>query len=398
MIANLSTDLLPDQNCPICRSPDISAACEFIGMPVHVGRHWRTAEAALSCPRGDIRLCFCRRCGMVWNRAFDPDLVAYDGEYDNSLYFSGVHRKLARRAAARLIDQHHIRNKDIIEVGCGTGEFLTILCELGNNHGVGFDPSYRPNGVTPESVRFVRELYGTGHADYRADLVSSRYVLEHVAEPVSFLRQLHAVLRHQEDSLVYFEVPNAWLIFRDGMVWDLIYEHFANFCRWSLVRAFEEAGFAACNVGEACAGQVLWIEARQKRRGRTPPASEWDDRAELEPAVGRLRDEARELFDTWQGRLADLRRKGRRVVAWGAGAKGISFLNMLGVREQIRHVVDINPRKTGRFMPGTGQEIVGPGALSSIRPDVVLVMNPLYESEIRQMIQQQSLAAEMVCV
>ncbi len=398
MIAKHPTETFPDQHCPICGSPDTAQVCELPGMPVHVGRHWPTAEAALSCPRGDIRLRFCRRCGMLWNGAFDPALVDYDGQYDNSLYFSEVHRKLARRAAARLIRQHAIRRKEIIEIGCGTGEFLMLLCELGENRGVGFDPSYRPDTRPPEDVRFVRELYGAKHAAYRADLVCSRYLLEHVAQPVSLLRQLHRTLRQQDDALVYFEVPNAWLIFRQGMVWDLIYEHFANFCRSSLVRAFEEAGFSACDVGEGCEGQVLWIEARSGPPAGASPASEWDDRRELESAVVRLRDELRRLLNVWEDRFTRFRRKGQRVVVWGAGAKGISFLNMLGVREQIRYVVDVNPRKAGGFIPCTGQEIVDPRALPSIRPDVVLVMNPLYESEIRQMIQQQSLNTEVVCV
>jgi len=398
MIANHSTNALPDQTCPICRASETSEICELAGMPVHVGRSWPTAESARSCPRGDIRLRFCRECGMLWNSAFDPALVHYDGEYDNSLYFSEVHRKLARRAATRLIEQHAIRGKEIIEIGCGTGEFLTLLCELGNNRGVGFDPSYRPGDAVAADVRFVAKLYGPDCADYRADLVCSRYVLEHVARPVSMLRQLHRNLQQQDNALVYFEVPNAWLVFDDGMIWDLIYEHFANFCRSSLVRTFEEAGFTASEVGEACDGQVLWIEARPGRSAEAPADSRWNDCARLEPAAGRLRDETRRLVDTWRRRLAQFRREGREVVVWGAGAKGISFLNLLDVGDQIPYVVDVNPRKSGRFIPCTGQEIVEPRALNSIRPDTVLVMNPIYESEIEQMIRQQSLTAEVICV
>jgi C-methyltransferase C-terminal domain len=54
--------------------------------------------------------------------------------------------------------------------------------------------------------------------------------------------------------------------------------------------------------------------------------------------------------------------------------------------------VDINPHKHGRFMPGTGQEIVAPEFLVGYGPTDVLVMNPIYTEEIRQNLARLGLA------
>ena len=67
---------------------------------------------------------------------------------------------------------------------------------------------------------------------------------------------------------------------------------------------------------------------------------------------------------------------------WGAGSKGVTFLNMIDSRYQIEYVIDINPRKHGKYIPGTGQKIVSPEFLREYIPDIVIVMNLIYENEI----------------
>ncbi len=77
---------------------------------------------------------------------------------------------------------------------------------------------------------------------------------------------------------------------------------------------------------------------------------------------------------------------GQRIVIWGSGSKGVAFLSALGEdvdQGGIKYAVDINPFRTGYFMPGTGQEIVDPAFLSTYRPDAVIAMNSIYTSEIQ---------------
>jgi hypothetical protein len=71
-------------------------------------------------------------------------------------------------------------------------------------------------------------------------------------------------------------------------------------------------------------------------------------------------------------------------VVWGAGSKGVMFLNHVQNRNGVEYVVDINPQKQGMFVAGTGQQIVSPQFLQLYRPDVIVVMNVIYQKEIQE--------------
>jgi threonine dehydrogenase-like Zn-dependent dehydrogenase len=98
----------------------------------------------------------------------------------------------------------------------------------------------------------------------------------------------------------------------------------------------------------------------------------------------------------WERALAGWRAAGKRVVIWGSGSKGVSFLTAVkGAAEAVAYAVDINPYRRGYFMPGTGQEIVGPEQLPSLQPDVVIVMNSVYVPEIKATLAQFGLSPEL---
>ena len=91
-------------------------------------------------------------------------------------------------------------------------------------------------------------------------------------------------------------------------------------------------------------------------------------------------------------------RSGEKIVIWGASSKGVSFLTTLETRGSIEYAVDINPNKRGKFVPGTGQEIVGPQDMQDIKPDAVIVMNPVYTDEIRGTLMAMGLSPTILSV
>jgi hypothetical protein len=91
-------------------------------------------------------------------------------------------------------------------------------------------------------------------------------------------------------------------------------------------------------------------------------------------------------LESWRRKLRDLHAQGCTAVVWGAGSKGVTFLNAVQAGDAVRYVVDLNPRKHGRFVAGTGQEIVPPEFLKQHRPDVVILMNRIYEKEVRELV------------
>jgi hypothetical protein len=118
---------------------------------------------------------------------------------------------------------------------------------------------------------------------------------------------------------------------------------------------------------------------------------------QIRQGVSAFAEAYRRKVGTWQRDLEGMARTGQRAVVWGAGSKGVTFLNTLGPYSSIEYVVDINPHKEGMCVAGTGQRIVSPEFLPTYRPDVVIVMNPLYTDEIDASLERRGLSAELVC-
>ncbi len=372
--------------CPVCSCTSLQPFFEILDVPAHVCVQWPTRQEALHCPKGDIRLGFCSECGFISNLLFDPTRLEYSSTYENSLHFSPFFQKHVQTLASRLVERYDLRGKQIIEIGCGKGEFLLLMCQLGDNTGIGFDPSYSGNGAKSqgyENVTFVRDFYSEKHASFKGDLVCCRYVFEHIEKPRDFLTMVRNAIGGRQ-SAVYFEVPNVSLILKDLSVWDLIYEHCSYFGLNSIGRVFSNCGFEVKDLYRSYGEQFIGIEAMP-----VDEATDWDIEysegvMEIAGHADRFAQNYRNKLDDWQERLVELAEAGKRAVLWGAGAKGVSFANMLRISDQIRYIVDINPRKRGKFIAGAGQEIIGPQFLVGIKPDVVIISNPIYKDEIQE--------------
>ncbi len=387
--------------CPLCGSTSSLAFWEMGGLPVKCNVLCATRSEALGVPRADIHLSVCRSCAFIWNTFFDPDRMDYDPTYENALHFSPRFRTYAEALARGLVEDYDLHGKDVLEIACGDGYFLRLLCAYGSNRGVGFDPSYteRPTSGDGLDVSIVPDYYGETYADRAADFICCRHALEHIPDPVAFLRTVRRTIGERRDTVVFFEVPHAMFILRDLSVWDIIYEHCGYFTARSLTVCFEAAGFRVETVREEYDGQFLTLVAR-------PAEEEVESVVAGDCAAGEVVDAATAFterfshkLDSWAKQLADLDASGRRAVLWGAGSKGITILNMLSsecVTESVAYVVDINERKHGKFVSGTGQKIVSPEFLKTCRPDVVIVMNPVYEGEIRRQLTALDLSVDLL--
>jgi hypothetical protein len=366
----------------VCGGAAGKAFFESPGVPVHCNVLWPSALAAKTARRGDIRLAFCPDCGLVFNQAFDPSLVTYDIAYENSLHYSPRFETYARELANDLSERFALSGRLVAEVGCGKGEFLRQLCKVSGARGLGIDASYDPAAASggDDTVTFMREPFSALPHDVQPALILCRHVVEHLEFPVPFVAEFTAAARRAPGCRVFIEVPNVLFTLRDLGIWDLIYEHCSYFSAPSLSRVCEEAGLRVDRVWPAYGDQFLCIEASAD----SPPTRPEPGAAlrELEKLVERFADEYRRKAATWALRLRELAANGHTVALWGAGSKGITFVNTVPGAARIACLVDLNPRKQGRFVPVTGQPVVAPEALRSVRPDVVLVMNPLYQQEI----------------
>ena len=98
----------------------------------------------------------------------------------------------------------------------------------------------------------------------------------------------------------------------------------------------------------------------------------------------------------WRHRLGRYREKGLKTVVWGAGSKGVTFLSTLNVPGAVEYVVDINPHMRSHYIAKTGLEIVTPSILGDYRPDIVILMNPVYRPEIIAQLAGLGLSPEVI--
>lgn len=389
--------------CPSCGHGEMSVFYALQQVPVHSVLLLRSREEAAGYPKGDIVLGLCPNCGFVSNLAFDPSLHEYSDQYEATQGYSDTFNAFHLRLAQSLVERYDLHEKRIIEIGCGQGEFLSLLCELGNNHGVGFDPAYAGRSSQPASGRteFVADFYTERYTGIPADFVCCKMTLEHIQDTAGFMRTVRKAVEGLEAPMLFFQVPNAGYVFGEMAFWDIYYEHCSYFSSGTLARLFRGTGFEVLNLWTDYENQYAMIEARPSR-GETPVRADQalpmeETPAEFITTVEKFAPVVAERATLWRKRAEKLSSEGRKVVLWGGGSKAVALLTTLGIKtDELEYVVDINPYKAGTYIAGTGQEIVIPGRLEQIRPDSVVVMNPIYKEEVRSLLRGMGLEPELI--
>ncbi len=377
-----------DPVCPVCTSADARPFLLRPSVVVHQNLLVDQPERARELKRGDLRLYCCPACGFVFNAAFDPSRIDYGGSYDNCQTFSPLFAAYTEQLAGELLRDKGVRNCRIIEIGCGEGAFLRRLVEGegANNRGWGFDPSYAGSDVAAGGrLRFARRYYDEQCTDIAADVVVCRHVIEHVHDPVGLLRTVYRALAGSPCPRLFFETPCVDWILANQVIWDFFYEHCSYFTAGSLRTAFERAGFSVVEVRHVFGGQYLWLEA-VKGDGLNTATRRPGETARHAAAFGEIE---RGRVTAWTERVEGLVKRGK-VAIWGAGAKGVTFANLVDPGQRLLDcVVDVNPRKSGRYLPGTGHPIVGPSMLDRRDVSTALVLNPNYRAEIAALMAKQ---------
>lgn len=376
--------------CHCCQSANTKHVLKRDNVPVHQNLLLKTMDEAKRVNRGQIELYFCRDCGFVFNAAFDPNLLAYGDQYDNtqtnSKYFINYMTDLVRH----IIEDYGIKQKQVVEVGCGKGYFLKQLCAAGNNRGLGFDPSYDVDGENP-NVRVERKFYGPGlHPDFIAHFWACRHVIEHISHPVDFLTMIRQALGSGSNALVFFETPSVHWIFENHVIWDFFYEHCSYFTKTSLSHALGAAGFTVEECALIFESQYLGIYARPgiKKEVKLDP--------NFEEAIDDYIAREGNTIYRWKESLGTSAKEGA-IAVWGAAAKGTTFVNLLDPKQNlINALIDVNPNKQGKFIAGTGHPIVSYKDIAKRGIKSVIVMNPNYRREIEELLQGAGIKVKMI--
>ena len=384
--------------CPSCKTLGMSIFYEALDVPINSCLMFSTQKAAQSFPRGDVVLGFCKTCGFISNVAFDSSKVDYASLAPEEQGFSATFNTYIQRLAKRLIDTYNIRNRHISEIGCGRGDFLALLCKLGNNRGVGIDPS-SVSGDMQESnltnITFIHDYYSERYAKYLGDFVACRHTLEHIPETSEFLKSVRSAFTHN-NAQVFFEVPDVSRILQEIAFWDIYYEHCSYFNLGSLARLFRSCQFEVLNLTKDYFDQYLLIEAKPVLQKSDKTDEKEESLKKTTRLVKAFSEQCQSKLKNWKNTIEQLKSDNKRGIVWGSGSKCVAFMTTLGITDEIEYIVDINPNRHGKFIPGVGKEIVAPDFLKQYKPDTVIVMNPVYCKEIKETLEDMGIVAELI--
>jgi SAM-dependent methyltransferase len=309
----------------------------------------------------DLELFECSGCGVV-QLASEP--VPYYREVIRAAGISPVLQEEKRDQYASFITAHGLTGKRILEVGCGRGEFLTVLrsfpveavgleyckssVEVCRKAGLKVFQGYPEDGFTlPEEPPF--------------DAFLLQMFLEHMPKPVAALRAISCQLAPGGVGLV--EVPNFDAMAVHGQFSEFIADHLLYFSRRTLSLTLEIAGFDVLNMGELRDGYVL--AATVRRRHETNLSA-------MRISRERMTEDLRSFIAECAGGVA----------VWGAGHQALALIALAGIAGSVRYVIDSAPFKQGKFTPVTHLPIVSPEKLKTDPVDGVIVLAGGYSEEV----------------
>jgi SAM-dependent methyltransferase len=345
----------------------------------------------------------CAACGFAWNSAFDESRNLYDPAYDNDQMQSEQFRSHAAAMMQRILDGlPHEQTIRLVEVGCGQGGFLQRLARVAEGRFAsltGFDPAWRgkaDGGL--EGVQIHGRYFGPGAVGLiggQVEAVVTRHTIEHVPDPLQFLRTIGSCMSSAPEARLFVETPDVEWILRNFQLQDLFYEHCSLFSPRSIEFALTAAGFEPIRIERVFGDQYLWAEARPSREASfSANSASVSARDSFQREITHFSSRRGAIIATWRETINE-RSKAEDVWLWGASSKGVTFALLVDPdASTLKGAVDINQNKAGKFMPITGLPIVAPHSL----PDgaTVIVMNPNYQREIERSVSDMGKSAQFV--
>ena len=374
-----------------CRHCSTELTLQFLDLGTAPPSNAYLTEAALNMPEKwyPLRVLVCNECWLVQTEDFAKCEEFFSPEYAYFSSFSDSWLLHARNYAEAMSARFSLNaNSNVVEIAANDGYLLQYFCEKGIPC-FGVEPTASTAAAARErGVEVVESFFGRDIADkllaagMAADLMVANNVLAHVPDVNDFVSGFTVLLK--ENGVATFEFPHLMQLV-ENLQFDTIYhEHFSYLSFSSVVRIFEVNGLHVFDVEELPThGGSLRVFAQRAGTGALPVGREVSSMLAREQAAGLkntkyyldFQQRVEKIKDELLAFLIESKRAGKTVAAYGAAAKGNTLLNFAGVRSDlIKFVIDRNPAKQGKYMPGSRIPIVGEEQLKKERPDLVLVL------------------------
>lgn len=336
-----------------------------------------------------LRVLVCTSCWLVQteDHAGREELFAHDYAYFSSTSASWL-------AHSRAYVEEMVRRFDlgassmVVEVAANDGYLLQYVKAAGVPC-YGVEPTAstaaaaRSKGIEIEEsffgVALAKRLAAAGR---QADLTAANNVLAHVPDINDFVSGFAALLKPQ--GVATFEFPHLMKLV-SGNQFDTIYhEHYSYLSLSAVRRIFAANGLTIFDVEELPThGGSLRVFAQRADTGLHASTRRVAELLAAEETAGvkstayydGFQARAEKVKDDFTSFLIDVKRKGLKVGAYGAAAKGNTLMNFAGIRPDfIPYVVDRAASKQGKYMPGSRIPIVDEARLKADRPDIIVIL------------------------
>jgi 2-polyprenyl-3-methyl-5-hydroxy-6-metoxy-1,4-benzoquinol methylase len=355
-----------------------------------------------------LRIMVCENCWLVQTLDFAQADELFSNDYAYFSSFSTTWLQHAERYVAEMIRRFNLTsNSHVVEIASNDGYLLQYVKAL-EIPCTGIEPTAstaraaRTKGIETIEAFFGAEFAARLAAEGKqADLMAANNVLAHVPDINDFVAGFTNLLKL--DGVATFEFPHLLRLLAETQFDTIYHEHFSYLSLTAVEKIFRANGLVAFDVEEIPThGGSLRVFAQRAASGQRPVservarmlATEAD--AGLSTAGGyrgfQLR--AERIKDDFMSFLIEAKRQGKRVASYGAAAKGNTLLNFSGCRRDlISYVVDRNPAKQGKFLPGSRIPIVSEEILYRDGPDYVVILPWNLKSEVMRQLKDAGLSA-----
>jgi SAM-dependent methyltransferase len=373
-------------NCRFCAAP-VEATFADLGMSPLANSYIPPERAGAMEPFYPLHAYVCSRCFLVQLGEFEsPEHIFSDYAYFSS--YSSTWLEHSRRYVEAMTERFGLdRSSQVVEIASNDGYLLQYFVERGIPV-LGIEPAANVAVAAAEKgVRTLVRFFGVETArevaaEQQADLLLGNNVLAHVPDLNDFVGGMKVLLK--PGGVITMEFPHLMRLIEENQ-WDTIYhEHFSYFSFSTVQRVFVAHGLRLFDVEELSThGGSLRIFGCHDDDVAKPQTERAAELLAREEAAGyssmdiylaygeRVIEDKQQILST----LIDLKRAGKRIVGYGAPAKGNTLLNYCGVGpEFVEYTADLNPHKQNHLLPGTHIPIRSPDELREDRPDVVMIL------------------------
>jgi SAM-dependent methyltransferase len=335
-----------------------------------------------------LRVLVCQRCWLVQTEDVAPADQLFSADYTYFSAFSSGWLAHSERYVSDMVSRFALNaDSHVVEVAANDGYLLQYVKARGIPC-TGIEPTASTAAAARErGIPIVEAFFGVELAEelarsgQQADLMTANNVLAHVPDINDFVRGFAILLK--PNGVATFEFHHLQRLI-DGCQFDTIYhEHFSYLSLTAVERIVGDAGLTVFDVEELPThGGSLRVFAQRADSGQQPRTPAVDALLASETAAGirtpgyyaGFQDRVLKVKLDFLSFLLTARAEGKTVVGYGAAAKGNTLMNYAGVRpDLVAFVVDRNPAKQGKYLPGSRIPVVGEVELRKTRPDFVMI-------------------------